>query len=418
MARKRRRKPHGQGCVYERGRNNWWISWRECGKRRTKGGYPTEEEAKDVLAKITADVRAGRDGMSRDTKNFPTLGVLGDDWLEQRKVTHPRSWRNDRNRWKKDLKPFFGGYKPHEVNSENILQFIQQKLAEGLSSTTVGHFVRGLSVLFTRLIEGKKYVTANPVAALPRETRRLYRNAKDPTTTPFLEKLDDIRRVFLALPSPYNIAFAVGALAGLRTGEVLGLDWHEVDLSTRRIHVRQQVHEGKLGPLKDDDSRVVPVLNPLVPILGEWKLATGGKGLLFPPQIPTRGGRPGSPPTFTRPHTLWDHLHDALKTCQLPRLTWYQATRHTFASQFVLGGGTIEKLSKILGHASVTTTERYAHLRMDLFREKDYEVVQVDLSTPAAKVVSMATEPQKSGTNGYAVVTDPESLTSKPALTA
>jgi hypothetical protein len=50
---------------------------------------------------------------------------------------------------------------------------------------------------------------------------------------------------------------------------------------------------------------------------------------------------------------------------------------------------------------------------MDLFREKDYEVVQVDPSTPAAKVVSMATEQPKSGTNGYAVVTGPEFLASK-----
>jgi site-specific recombinase XerD len=52
--------------------------------------------------------------------------------------------------------------------------------------------------------------------------------------------------------------------------------------------------------------------------------------------------------------------------CRLPALTWYQATRHTFASQFVLAGGSIEKLSKLMGHSSVTTTERYAHLRADL----------------------------------------------------
>ena len=46
---------------------------------------------------------------------------------------------------------------------------------------------------------------------------------------------------------------------------------------------------------------------------------------------------------------------------ELPALTWYQATRHTFASQFVLAGGSIEKLSKLMGHSRVTTTERYAH---------------------------------------------------------
>ncbi|MGC9984661.1 MAG: site-specific integrase [Polyangia bacterium] len=415
MARKKRKRPSGQGCVYQRGPGNFWIKWREGGRRHAKGGYPTEKEAKDVLAKITADVRAGRDGMPHDIKNIPTLGSLGDEWVERRQLTH-RSYKNDRNRWRKDLKPFFGGYQPYQVDGALIRRFIEQKLGEGLCSTTVGHLVRGLSTFFADVVE-KGLAAVNPVATLPRSTRRLYRNAKDPRTTPFLEKLEDVRRVFLALPRPYNVAFAVGALAGLRTGEVLGLDWHDVDLANRRIYVRQQVHEGQLGPLKDDESRVVPLLKPLAPILAEWKLATGGVGLVFPPRYPKRGGRPGKPAAFTRPNTLWRHLDETLKACMLPPLTWYQATRHTFASQFVLGGGSIEKLSKIMGHASVTTTERYAHLRTDLFRESDFDVVAVDLSTPMAEVVPLPAKTNKSGTFGHAVVTTPTRKKEEAALT-
>lgn len=400
--RRRRRRAHGQGCTYKRGRGNWWIAWREAGRRHTQGGYASEKEAAKVLAKITADIRAGRNGMPRDPKTVPTLGELGELWLERRRLTH-RSWRNDRNRWRKHLKPFFGGSRPSEVDEAVIKQFVEQKLAEGLSSTTVGHLVRELSTFYTDLVE-RKLAPGNPVKSLPRATRRLYRNAKDPRTTPFLEKLEDIRSVFLALPMPYRVAFAIGALAGLRTGEVLGLDWRDVDLANRRIYVRQQVHEGRLGPLKDDESRVTPILKPLAPILAEYKLAKGGEGLLFPPRCPKRGGRPGTRPAFTRPNTLWRHLGKALTKCKLPGLTWYQATRHTFASQFVLGGGSIEKLSKIMGHASVTTTERYAHLRTDLFRESDFDVVAVDLSTPGAKVVQLHPSTEE-GPNGYAVVT-------------
>lgn len=415
MARKRRRKAHGQGCVYQRGRGNWWIAWRESGRRKTKGGYATEDEAEEVLAKITADVRAKRDGMPRDPNTLPRLESLGDEWLDRRKLTH-RSYKNDRNRWKKDLKPFFGGCKPTDVDAALIREFVERKLSEGLSSTTVGHLVRQLSTFFADVVE-KGLVTANPVAGLPRSTRRLYRNAKDPRTTPFLEKLDDVRRVFLKLPRPYAVAFAVGALAGLRTGEVLGLDWRDVDLANRRIYVRQQVHDGKIGPLKDDESRVVPILKPLASILAEWKLAKGGVGRLFPACYPARGGRPGSPAAFTRPHTLWRHLAKALTACELPPLTWYQATRHTFASQFILGGGSIEKLSKIMGHASVTTTERYAHLRTDLFRESDFDLVAVDLSTPGAEVVPLHPKAE-SGTNGYAAVTGSEVQSEKAVATS
>jgi hypothetical protein len=60
-----------------------------------------------------------------------------------------------------------------------------------------------------------------------------------------------------------------------------------------------------------------------------------------------------------------------VKGCGLRRLTWYQATRHTFASQWVLNDRSIEKLAAVLGHSSTWVTERYAHLlRPDLFKER------------------------------------------------
>ena len=81
--------------------------------------------------------------------------------------------------------------------------------------------------------------------------------------------------------------------------------------------------------------------------------------------------------------------------------TWYQGTRHTFASQWVIDNGSIEKLAKILGHASVNTTERYAHLRPDLFSESDYAKVNVSLDRPAGDVVNPSF-PMKNGTDSGA----------------
>ncbi len=91
--------------------------------------------------------------------------------------------------------------------------------------------------------------------------------------------------------------------------------------------------------------------NSLAPILAAWKLKTGGEELLFRPTVSDRGGRPdlGTSPGFMRPHTLIRHLREALKTCGLPSLTWCEATRHTFASLFVLGGS-LEMLRTLMGH--------------------------------------------------------------------
>lgn len=387
MARRRRRRPRGMGCVYQRTPGSWQIKWREKGRVRYAHGFATRELAERVLAKIVADIATGRAGLPADPKGVPTLGELSKDWLERRKATH-RSGSKNAGMWTRHLAPYFAGCRPGEVDAAGIRRFVEEKLAAGLNANTVGHAVRLLSVFFSDLVE-RGLATTHPVRTLPRPTRRLYRPTTDPRSTPFLESLSDVRRVFLALPEPTNVAFAVGAFAGLRTGEVLGLQWDDIDLAGRRIHVRRQVQHGKFATLKDDESRVVPIMKPLAPVLAAWKLRSGGTGVVVPLLHP-RGGRPGSPPTFVRPSTLHAHFKKALKACELSGVNWYQATRHTFASQWVLGGGTIEKLSIVMGHSSVLVTERYAHHRPDLFRDADLNVLDVDLAAREAPVVPVA----------------------------
>ena len=116
------------------------------------------------------------------------------------------------------------------------------------------------------------------------------------------------------------------------------------------------------------------------------QVARTGTGLLCARKFPARGGRPGRPAAFMRQHTLSRHVAEALKDCKLPALTWYQATRHSFASQWVLAGASMEKLAMILGHGTTAVTERYAHMRPDLFPEADYDVLDVTLSAGSAPV--------------------------------
>jgi integrase len=388
MPRKPKRRTWGSGSITERD-GRWWIRWREHGRRCAKS-FASKETAEAVLAKIVSDIERCEGGLARNYRESPNLEALAEPWLERRVKTH-RSAMDDRSRWKLHLGPTFGHLRPIEVDAAKIRAFIEAKLAKGLAPASVNRCLGVLSTFFCDVVE-QGHAPANPVGALPRSTRRLVRSDYDTRATPFLQTTNDIRRVFLALPEPYNVAFAVGALAGLRVGETLGLSWEDIDVAGRRIHVHQQLQDGRLCGLKDDEPRLVPLLTSLAPILAEWKLKTGGQGLLFKPANTAKGGRPelGSDPTFIRPHTLAKHMNKALAKCKLPKITWYQATRHTFASQFVLGGGSIELLSKVMGHASITTTEIYSHLRHDLFAEKAFDAVTVDLARPAGDVVSIS----------------------------
>jgi hypothetical protein len=80
-------------------------------------------------------------------------------------------------------------------------------------------------------------------------------------------------------------------------------------------------------------------------------------------------------------HIPGKHLAEVLEKLELarPGLGWYEATRHTFASHWVLSGGSIEKLKEILGHYSVVVTERYTHLHPDLFADRELGTIAVDL---------------------------------------
>lgn len=390
-AQKPRRRARGLGTIYQQpGRQTWSVSWTEAGERRYQHGLATKGLADRVRAQIALRLQAGQAALPPDPKAAPTLRRLAEAWLERRKATH-RSQRDDASRWRAHLAPVFGGLRPAEVDGSKVRRFIEDKLADGMSPATVRLCCALLSTFFTDLREDH-YVTTNPVIGLTKKTKRLMKSTSDPRQTPFLESLDDVARVFQALKDPTRTAFAIGAFSGLRVGEILGLAWEYVDLEARRIDVVQQVNRNELARLKDDESRSVPIQETLAPVLGAWKLKTGGKGLLFQPKHKLRGGTLKRPARFMLETTLRKHLDAALETCKIPRMTLYHATRHSFASLWVLSGGSMEKLSQMMGHSSTIVTQRYAHLRPDLYPEADFGVLTVDLHAKRGEVVDLGIE--------------------------
>jgi integrase len=369
MPRKPERRRRGQGSIFQR-KGFWWFRLRLPTGKRLNAKFATKDQAERVLKQKIADVAAGRDVQEVPRAARQTIGKLAEAWLDRRDKTH-RSANEDRWRWGKHLEPAFGRLTPDEVDAGAIRRFIEQKLAEGLSSSTVRLLVAEVSTLFADLVE-QGHAKTNPCRALPRATRRLIRPAHDPRTTPFVEKLEDVRRIFLALPEPVNVAYALGALGMLRNGEALALRWEHVDLDARRLHVRESTE----GPLKDVDSRIVPIQDALLPLLRELKLKSGGKGTVVRSMH--------ADARFLDGHTIRAYLKDALEELGLPPVTWYQATRHTGASHWVMSGGSIEMLRQIMGHSSVQMTERYAHLHPSAFGDRERAAIRVSLASGGA----------------------------------
>jgi integrase len=363
-----RRRPRGSGTIRREGQA-WSIVYGPRSSPTYETGFRTKAEAERRLTLLRAEGMQRRLGVAADPRLAPTLGELAPKWLERRRETHAAG-AEDGSRWRKHLLPAFGHLRPDQVGHAELRAFVEGR--RGLIKPgTIRVVVAVLSSLYEDLLE-RGLASANPCRRMPKSLLRLMRSDHDPRTTPFVTKLSDVRRIFLALEEPLSIAYAIGALAGLRTGEVFGLQWSSVDLPGRRILVSEQVG----GLTKDREPRPVPILDPLLPILKAWQLKSGGAGLVIPPLRCDGEHVDKSTPA--------QHLRRVLAELELPPLEpkpWYQGTRHTFASQWAMAGRDLRELQGILGHASITDTERYAHLLPGFWREGVHQVLQVDLSS-------------------------------------
>lgn len=343
-------------------------------------GKATTKEAAQLVERQARDRawKARQGLLPPEDVHGETLGEMAAPWIETRRTRGLRSWKDDHYRMKRHLVPFFGKRRLREITPALLKDFIQSRREMKLSEQTILLTLRLLGRFFREMIENGR-ASRNPVAILDKHSRP--HPVYDSRTVPFLRTKDDIRNVFLALDEEIRPLFAVGVFAGLRTGEVLALSWDDIDLEKRIIHVQRSVG----GPLKDKESRLVPVNDTLLGVLRERRRRSfSGKGLLGKP------GPAGIPGTHKKEHTLGAHIREALATAKLPHATWYQCTRHTFASHWIMDGRPIAKLAQILGHSTTWVTERYVHLVPGQFTPEDYAAVSVDL-TPTA-VVSFRSE--------------------------
>jgi integrase len=393
------------GCVYNRGtkaKPNFWIRWRDRYGRLQYAGVGTDRQlAKAALRKKEHDVDAQRfDIPTGPPAPVPTFDAAADAFISRRKAPDAegkpmrRSWKDDRARLDKYLRPRFGKKHLDELHEGDMRQLIDQLRGE-LKPQSIRNCLAIVSRIYNE--QPRALRLDNPVAGLDRADRDAIGPGWDPKATPWLRD-DQVRAIYLAMPEmsrevPWRAMFAVGTLAGLRTGEVIALEWGDVDFQARTIHVRRSVD----GPLKDDESRIAPLPDTLAAVLTDLrKLAPVGAAQVF--QSTGHGGRHRKDgKAYVKEHSLGRQFRAALakvnaerreaKLPELPAMRWYEATRHSFASRYVQAGGSLMKLASILGHSATEVTLRYAHLQPGNFTEQERALVDVQLAP--AKVLPL-----------------------------
>jgi integrase len=131
---------------------------------------------------------------------------------------------------------------------------------------------------------------------------------------------------------------------GLRKGELLGLTWEQVDFARGVIRLGRQTKSGK--------GRDVPINQIVYGALAPLRSAAGG--------VDAAGRVWGD---VVKIDTAYNAALVRAKILD-PDVNFH-TLRHTFASHYIMLGGSLVKLQAILGHASIRTTQIYAHLAPD-----------------------------------------------------
>jgi integrase len=188
----------------------------------------------------------------------------------------------------------------------------------------------------------------NPVSGLdrPRPAKRLDIDVLEPA---------EVGQLVAAAESESDAAlFATAAFTGLRQGELLALRWRDVDFPAATIRVTRAFTHGALTTPKSNRARAVPMAPDVADRLRDLFVAQHAphdEALVFP--------GPGG--DFQVARLLSRRYIAALARAGLRRLRFHDL-RYTFGTRMVAHVDLLE-LREMMGHASITTTERYLHYR-------------------------------------------------------
>jgi len=365
------------GYLRNRGTKNepkWYVRYRDSdGKWKERPSHqPTKEAARRYVAEIEARVARGNIGIPE-----PTAEELARKSVRVRDLTmrflgevegvagysSPRLkdlgvYRSQaRTTFKVRILPTLGDRAAVSVTVADVKRLRDAQLAGGLKPGSVAQTLAYLSRLYTWARDAGLVDCPNPVAGCERTRSAEVLDFLDHAeVSRLLDHVESFPRVGVASWRSLGVApmVATAVYCGLRKGELFGLRWTDVALDAARLDVNRSYD----GLPKSGKPRHVPMHAELVRILRGWRerCPKTTEGLVFPVEAEPGRFRMGSKEDVCG---LAEVL--TLAECHIPTKPWH-ALRHTFASHFIMAGGNILTLQRLLGHADLKMTQRYAHL--------------------------------------------------------
>lgn len=278
-----------------------------------------------------------------DAPDSPRFEEFAQTWLAEMKVEWSKGHYEDvEGVLNKYLLPTFGNKKISAINKGQILQFrsilakVPGRKGSFLSPSRINHIMTPLRVLLNEAAD--RYDFTSPWKNI--KALKVGRTEVDPFS------VAEVNHFLSEVPDNFRSYYITRFFTGLRTGEIDGLMWDDVDLTNKTITVRQSLVRGELSGLKTEGSyRVISLTDSVVDALKTHKQTA----YLKDKYVFTNAKRkPLNYAVVSR--TIW---YPTLKKAKLRARNPYQ-TRHTFATLLLASGESPEWIANQMGHTTTT----------------------------------------------------------------
>ena len=288
---------------------------------------------------------------SRKVENGRTFQEVSDEWWEEAYSSLAYQSQKAYKPAKKRADIHFGDIPLKDIKPRDITAFLRILANQSYAQKTIANQRLVINLICEyALREGD--IEFNPCASAkaPKDTKKTSRSAASATDEEIIKKSSDVWLF------PY-----IAIMTGMRKGEILALQWKDIDFEHDIIHVTKSVyHEGDRplikAPKTEAGNRIVPLLQPL-----KQKLLTIQSKKPEHYIISDTGEEPLSNRRYITEYTRFKN--ETGVSCTAHQL------RHSFATIAFECGVPVKSVQEILGHKQLSTT-------MDLytdFRKKSFD---------------------------------------------
>ncbi|MCK4817097.1 site-specific integrase, partial [bacterium] len=328
---------YGYGAIYVRktkeGNPRFYIDYRDRNGKNLQKLIKNAldwQEAHETLKNAVLKEHFDEYGIGKQKQpiRFQELSEL---FLENYSKPNKKSWKCDYYAIEAHLIPFFGRCTLTEITPLLVEKFRAEKLNAGLAKSSTNRLLALLKRMYS-VANTWNLVKINPVRQV-----KLF-SERDNKRERILSSQEE-ERLLLECADHLKPIVIMGLNSGMRKNEILTLTWSRVDLKHRLIHVVKT---------KSGKNRTIPINDVLFNALsGLRKRKTSD--YVFP-----------NPETEEPFRSIRHSFENACRRANIKGLRFHDI-RHTFSCRLIHRGCDIETLRSLLGHHSITVTERYIH---------------------------------------------------------